>query len=410
MKMLWSMALTALAGLSALAFQGDGRLGGRVVDLKDEPVEGVELIFKSLQVPSFTETVVTKGNGNFVVNRVPQGPGTIEAKKDGYVNRTYDFIATRGTVRLTLRMVSETTTYESLGPQPKMSGTLEDTSGAPIADAEIRVYTEDLPSFQFETTTNAQGSFEAPSLENAEITVHARKEGYRDQLYRFTQPKSDYQLRNYRMQTMEEYYAEAGKEAPEKKEKTPEDMAIEMYNKAVEPYQNGDYALAENLAKQANGLDPNQEAAIKMLIFSNYRQNDWEEVLAFSEQFLAKNPEDENILNYALEAARRTKNKKKEASFTKALKKMTPETAETVFQDAITALNANDDDTARKHLMRVLELDPDYAEVYYELGKIDIRGGDLDAAVLNLKLFLKHAPKDHQLREEVTDLVVALSE
>ncbi len=404
----WSLLILIVASLSGLAFQGANSLRGRVLDLQDKPVSGVKLVVTSTQDASFSETLETKDNGSFVVPRVPMGPGTVTAEKTGHVSRTYEFTQERGSTRVIYRMVAEGLTYESLGPQPDISGVVEDTKGVPIPNVKIRVYSQDLPGFQKELETDGAGAFETPGLQNAEITVHAKKEGYRDQLYRFTQGKRGYKLRNYRMQTMEEYYAESGKEGP--KEKTPEDMAIDLYNKAVEPYKNNDFALAEKLAKQAIGLDPNQDAAVKMLIFSNYKQNDWKDVLAFSEQFLEKHPEDENILNYALEAARRVKDNTKETQLTQKLRKLKPETADTVFQDAVAALNADDDDGAKKHIARAIELDPNFPEPYYELGKIYIREGEFEKAVTNFKLFLKHAPKDHRLREEVTDLIVTLSE
>ena len=55
-------------------------------------------------------------------------------------------------------------------------------------------------------------------------------------------------------------------------------------------------------------------------------------------------------------------------------------------------------------------MDGNYAEAYNQLGRIFIREYEFEEAIKNLKIFLKKAPKDHAARQEVTDLIVTLSE
>ena len=408
-----TLAIFLAVGLGCFAFQArEGDVSGKILDLNDEPVAEVALVFTSKSNPDYKETAETKKNGSFLLRNAPVGEIVIEAAKAGHFPRTYSYEQEGGLVRVTFRMVAEGVTLESLGPQPMISGVVEDMDGNPIPDVDLRISSEDLPGFEKLVKTGPDGSFEAGSLTNAEIRVHAKKDGYRDQIYQFTQPKKDYRLKNYRMQTLEAYFAEQGKSMPGKKELTPEELAVTLYNQAVEPFKQKDYKQAEVLAQKAFELDPSQEAALKMLIYANHNLKDWDEVISYSEKYLAIKPDDANIIQYAREAARLGNKADKAKAFDSQLKKMgvEVETPELLYGEAISFLNANDDDQAKPILEKILKMNDKFADAYHELGKLYIREGEFEAAILNLKLFLKHAPKDHKSRGEVTDLIVMLAE
>jgi tetratricopeptide (TPR) repeat protein len=406
------LATIVLLGLAAWAQAPEGSVRGRILDLENNPIEGAKLVFTHEIEKSFREEVETSKNGSFSVRRIPSGPMTITATKEGHDDRKWEYTQEPGNVRLLYRMVPQGTTYASLGPQPNVSGTLVDTSGKGIPDADVRLSSVDLPDYEQILKTNGQGYFEAPGLANALVLVHARKEGYRDQLYQFDMQDKDYQVKDYRMQTLEEYFEEIG-EAPPEKKVSPEDLAIDFYNQAVEPFQNKDYDQAELFVAKALENNAELEPAIKMMVYINHGQQEWENSLSWAEKYLAMKPDDTGILQFAEEAARLSDNTAASEKYLLKLKDagiVKEKTIEDYVNDAVRAINAMDDETAKGILEKVLAKDANFPEAHMNMGMIYLREFEFEPPLRHLKLFLKHAPNNHPKRKEVTDLIVTLSE
>ncbi len=399
------------ASLLAFAWQlPEGDLSGKILDLQNNPVENVSLVFSHEHDPEFKLTTETNAAGAFVARNVKTGYVVVKASKEGYPSREFKYTQEGKKMRQIFRMSKEGTTYESLGPQPKLSGTLKDTSGNPLADANLKIYSDDLPGWEQIIKTDANGFFEAPSLENALVSIHANKEGYRDQIYQFDQEKSDYTVKDFKVQTLEEYFAEIGQEMPGKREMTPEEQAVDYYNKAVDPYKAKDYQQAKIFAKKSFDANPNQLETIKILVYSSYNLKEFKDSLFYAEKYLELKPGDEGMAQYARESARMTDDKALVKKYKEELKKSGALTPSSIYNDAVTAINGGNDEEGKKLLTEVIGMDASFAEAYNQLGKINIREGDFETAVSNFKLFLKNAPKDHQERQEITDLIVSLSE
>ena len=408
------MKFTALALLltSLAVMAQDGDLTGKIMTLEGDPVGGVKLVLTHETEASFSEEVETKKNGSFFVRNIPVGPVTITASKEGYTDRTYEHTQEMSRMRQNYIMVPEGTTYETLGKQPTLGGILENTQGEGVPDAEIRIFSDDLPGWEAFVKTDASGNFEGPSLRGAWVTLHARKEGWRDQMYRFEQGKSDYKVRKFTMQTMEEYFAESGVD-PASTEKTPEEKAIEFYNMAVDPYKNKDYEQAGMLIGKALENNPEMESALKMMVYINYNQNKYEEAITAADKLLAVLPDDVNVLQFAKESARLLKN---DDLVTKYKAKLTElgveekETADSIYNKAVEAINAENDEEARELLNKVIEMDPKHFMAYREMANTYIREYEFEDAVKYLKLFLQNAPKNHPDRKDVVDLIATLTE
>ena len=212
------------------------------------------------------------------------------------------------------------------------------------------------------------------------------------------------------LKTLDEVYAEMGIERPKEKEETPEEKATRLFNLAVEPYQQGSYADAENLAKQALENNPEMAEPMKLLVFSNLKTEDWPEVLMYAEMYLKKDPNDTNIMKAAAQAAELIGDKKKTKQWKGQLKDMGEISIESLWNDVVNHLNANDDAAAMAQIKEVLKMDDKYPLAYFEMGKIKIREYEFEDAILNLKLYLKYAKPDGKHRKEATDLIVTLSE
>ncbi len=398
-----------LASMNSLAFQFvQGSLNGIVVDLDDNPVPEVTLTFISESNPGNELVVVSKENGRYLT-RLPAGPVKLIATKEGYRPRNLEYVQRAEDMKINFRMVKDDLSVESLGPQPKIFGILKDSQGQPVEDMELTLTTELFPDLNRTVKSNKLGGWKLEGVKKVDFKLHVRKEGYRDVIHSFSQGEGPVEINDLKIQTLEEAYKELGIEPPKIK-LTPEDMAIDLYNSAVEPYQAKNFEEAERLAKEAVDMDPKQAAALKMLVYTNIELNDWGEVMGFANKYLELKPDDAGITQIALEAAKQTGQEEAAEKLTGKLRDMGVISADSLFNNGIDAINADDDETAKGILAEVVKLDPEFARAYYELGMIFIREGDFEAAVKNLKLFLKHAPADSQLREEATDLIVTLSE
>ena len=393
-----------------LAQLPEGDLAGKIQDFDGKGVAGVELVFTHENDPEFSLTTVTGDNGSFSARNVKVGYINIKATKAGYPERVFKYTQEGKRMRQTFHMVPEGTTYESLGEMPVVKGTIKDTKGNPIPETNLKIYSEDLPGWEKIIKTDANGYFETKSLRFALVNIHANKKGYRDQIYQYDQPKKDYTVKDFKLQTLEEYFAETGQEMPGKRELTPEELAVDYYNKAVEPYRSKDFEQAKVFALKSYEANPKQGEALKILVYSTYNLKDYKSTLKYAQAYLELHPGDANITQYASESARMTNDTKLVKQFKEELKASGNITAESVFNDAVIALNAGNDEEGKKLLNEAISMDGNMADAYNQLGKIFIREGDFDEAIKNFKIFLKKAPKNHKDRQEVTDLIVTLSE
>ncbi len=81
-----------------------------------------------------------------------------------------------------------------------------------------------------------------------------------------------------------------------------------------------------------------------------------------------------------------------------------------IFNEAVAAINDGDDPKAFKLLLEAETVDPNFARIYFELGKIKTREFEFEEAVKFLKKYLEVAEKDDQYRKEAEDLIVMLLE
>lgn len=409
----FGLCLTATA---AMAFQGAGRNGklvGRVLDLKGEGIEGatMKVVVEGVAIP-YEYEVETKKGGTYSFSRMPSGKTIVTISKEGFESGTYNYEGNQETKEMDFRMMLPGQSTEDLEAQPLVNGGVWTTSGEPLAEVNISMTSTSLPGFKREFTTGADGMFEVEGLAYASLEIYAKKEGYRDAIFRFTMNENPYAMKEaeFKMQTLEEAYKELGIEPPKPRELTAEEKAVDKYNEAIEPYQAGNWDAAKVLALQSYELDPKQEATLKMLTYIGVKQENWKDALKYSEEFLQVKPGDKNMMEVVAEAARLTGNTEKQAQYYEEVRQARGITPDSLYNEAVQAINANNDPLAKKRLEELLAMNDKYPDAYLQLGRISIREGDFDKGVEQLKLFLKYAPENHKERPEVTELVISFAE
>lgn len=393
---------------SVFAFQPPSvNMAGTILDLNGEPVADAKIHLTHKEGQKLDKVMKTKKSGRFNALSIPAGLINISVSKPGYQSQDFEFDLRPERKRAILRLIPEGKSSKDLGPQSSLSGQVVDSSGNGIPNVTLMFSSENLAGFEKKIETDENGTFKVEMLNEAIVKIHAQRSDYRDTIYLYFHPKNDYEIpaKDLAMQTLEEAYAELGEAAP-KKEMKPEAQAIELYNLAVGPYKEGKLDQAAGYALSALEKDPNQANATKMLVYIYSKKGDWANADKYVKSFLSQNPGDPGMTKYAEKIAHGLKNPG--AVVTSSSGGGT--SASGLFNKAVKALNANDDAKATTYLNQVLEKDNTYALAYYELGKVFIREFDFDKAIYNLKLYLKHAPKDHKYRNEATDLIVSLSE
>lgn len=390
----------------ALAFQPPKvNMTGVILDLQGQPVDDASITIVHKEGEKFEKTLESKGSGKFNLLNVPAGLLDITVSKQGYQTNTYEFDLRPERKRAVLRLIPDAQTVADLGPQTKISGQVVDSQGLGIPNVSLNISSKNLPGFEKEITTNESGEFETEALDWAVVKIHARRTDYRDSIYLYYHTDSDTRLPvgDLKMQTLEEAYAELGDDAP-RREMKPEAQAIELYNLAVGPYQEGNFDQATEYALKALELDPKQTAAMQMLVYIHAKQGDLVSAKKYADTFLAEKPGDPGMTKYAEQIEKGLKNP------AGAVTSSDGDSAQSYFNKAIDAINANDDGTATNLLKKAIEKDEAFALAHFELGKIFVREFEFEKAIAELKLYLKYAPKDHKLRKEATDLIVTLSE
>lgn len=405
------MIMLAFAGVTTFAFQTQGRgsLNGVTLDLDGNPVPNVELVVTNINNPSDVRTATSNEDGKFTLRSMMGGMYEITATKEGYRSQPMRYNQrAMGPTAVDFLMVAEGASLDGLGEQAKISGKVIDTQGNPLEDVTINFTTELFPQYKQTVTTDANGEFSGvPGVNRSIVQAYLKKEDYRDVIHQFSMEAEDITIDTLTMQTLDEAYAELGIKNPKK---TPEDQAIELYNQAVTPFQNKDWEVAERLAREALELNTDLDQAVKMLAYTNYNSQDWKEAVFYANQLLEKTPEDKDIMMLAMDAAVRAKDNQTIAKLNKKMEDMGMVDAESVYNQAVEALNANDDERGKALLEKVLDMNDKFADAYYHMGMILIREAEFESAVSNLKLFLKHAPENDKKRQEATDLIITLSE
>jgi len=407
MRILILSALALTAGLAA-AQQATGYFN--IVDGDGFPIPQVNAhITMDEHDVDFERT--TNRAGQFKILGLQIGTVKVTLTRDGYQTRTCTYNQSEKQQRVALLMLKDGVTPADIKRRPTLEGVIENTSGEPLEGVTVTVTTEGIDSFEETAVTNASGEWEVEALYNIIAKLSVKKEGYRDILFTWNIYTDDEKVRPpLKMQTLEEAYAELGIENPKNREKTPKEKAIDLYNLAVDPYRNENWDQAEKYAEEAIELDPEMDNTLRMLVWINQKQEDWEKVLTYGSRYLEKSTENENIYKVTLIAAERLGNTAKIEELKSMGMSQGLINPSDLFNQAVDALNNMNDEKATGLLNQVLEMDETFARAYYELGKIKVREFEFEEAVKYLRTFLKHAPKDDPLRKEAEDLIITLLE
>jgi Tfp pilus assembly protein PilF len=175
--------------------------------------------------------------------------------------------------------------------------------------------------------------------------------------------------------------------------KSDAELAIEEFNQALVLVQEGKQAEALLKLDRASELDDTIYEPVQAKAQICFDQGKFDEALSLFQKAMALGST-EGSNDYFLSEIYRAKGDeaKAEEYSKKYLAEADDLSVDLLYNMAVQALNKNDDEAAKGHLLKIVEKDPQYADAHRELGYIFIRGGENAKAKEHFQRYLELAP------------------
>lgn len=182
------------------------------------------------------------------------------------------------------------------------------------------------------------------------------------------------------------------------------DPVVEAYNTGASLANEGKDAEALAKFEEAVAAKPDMTAAHIAIAKVALRLKQPDRAITAAKKVMEITGEDDPRMYGVLFDAYTAKGDK--AAAAEAKKKM-PANAPALFNDAAKAINANKDSEAEVLLKQAVEVDPSFAQAYYELGMIYVRAGKSAPAKENLEKYISLDPngKDVSTAKEMLKYV-----
>lgn len=280
--------------------------------------------------------------------------------------------------------------------EARLTGTVVDPTGKPLADVKITVVAMEQKTFQEEFKSDAKGRF-AIFLLTGTIPYKFifQKEGfatYEEIIKLKLVPE-----KNERTFTLGTGVVAGGGGAPVA------DPAVAAYNAGVTLFNEGKDDEAEAKFLEAVTAKPDLSAGYSALTKIYARKKNWPTVIEYGTKALGYDPEDAGVLSLMVEAYDKTGDKAKAAEY----RKKAPANPTWLFNEAAKMINAGKDKDAEPLLAQAVEADPEFAVAHYELGMLYVRLGDSPHAREHLNRYLELEPtgKDAPTAKEMLKYV-----
>jgi tetratricopeptide (TPR) repeat protein len=271
--------------------------------------------------------------------------------------------------------------------QGRILATVVDTSGAPVAGAQV-VLTRPGTSYKQDKKTDNKGTVTLIVLDaTQEYLIHLEKEGFTPYEEK-VKPKLEDTLRvTYTLEP-------AAKATPAAL--SGENQAVTAYNEGVTKLQAGDKAAAIPHFEEAEKLNPKLPEAPAILAELYLDQGKNAEAVAAAERYLALKPNDARGLSVEYDAYLALGDTAKADVALEALIQAAPghDTAVRLLNKGVKLFNDAKVEDASKIFERVLTIDPTLAKTHYMLGLSYANSGETEKAKEHLAKFLEMAPND----------------
>jgi tetratricopeptide (TPR) repeat protein len=166
------------------------------------------------------------------------------------------------------------------------------------------------------------------------------------------------------------------------------DPAVAAFNEGADLANNGKDAEAIAKFEEAVTLKPELTAGYIALTKLYARTSNWKMVIDRGNKVLEISPDETDVIAAMATAYEKTGDKAKAAEF----KAKVPKDASAVFNEAAALINKGKTGEAEPLLKQAIQIDPSFAEAYYELGMLYAGQSKNTLAKENLNKYLELAP------------------
>ncbi len=391
--------LALVLGVPGLALaESQGRLIGKVVDEKGDPIKGVTVTSTSPSVQGYKDEDTTDKRGIFkfdfpelnVVYR-------LKFEKIGFATFETD---------VTWQLVGTAHREYTMHP-----GSMVEAGGAPVAstsNAAIKAYNAGIAAYKAQDNAQAIADFKQavehdPKLYQAWAALSVAY--FQDGNYQETVDAAEKAIA---LGSTNEVMLRARWEAYDKlgdKDKAAaalEDMkkaanaaaeAKNIYNQGVELFKTGDKEEALAKFQDAANLDPSLQDAQEAVATTALELKHYQQAATAAEHILQEDPGNDQALRIRYNAYLGLGDKDKLMDALEGLAAANPDVArQGMLKLAYDAYDANDMAKARERFAKVVEFFPDQAEAHYVLALTEVNLGQKDDAIKNLEAYLRLAP------------------
>ena len=270
----------------------------------------------------------------------------------------------------------------------RVTGKVMNTKGEGIPGVKINITQKDSTQYSKEIVSEADGSFEVSFTDGTKVYLFVLSvDGYLG-FKEDVKPKIFASMEhNFTLKTREE--VEKAQQAEEMK-KNPH---LAFFEQGRQAYLAGDMAAARQAFEECLKAKPDYTKVYVFLADIDLKEGKLDEAMAKAEKVLDASKEEKVIALRILVNANQKKGKKDKAQeYQKLLETLEPESAEALYNKAVEFLNKKDDAGAKPLLEKAVQVNPEFADSFYELGFIYLREGDMAKSKSTFESFLKLVP------------------
>jgi len=286
---------------------------------------------------------------------------------------------------LAIVLVILSSTYVQAQAKGRMSATVVDKGGNPVAQVLVTVTTESLPRFVQTITTNKKGKF-LLSIQDATLIylLTFEKEGYSTLKQPVKVPIGDISFETFEMPSLQEIRVQVeipaviGEGAPRKIK----DPALAAYNEGVMATRAGDLDLALEKLLEATERREDWAMALSTLALVRLERHEYSEAAAAAENTIELAPDDFKALNVRYKAYVALDDSGKIEDARRALHNAgeAGDAARRVFNEGVGLLEQGEAARAQARFNEALALDPALKPAHNALVNLLFQSGDYQSA------------------------------
>jgi tetratricopeptide (TPR) repeat protein len=277
----------------------------------------------------------------------------------------------------------------------RISGTVVDTDGQPIAGVTITITTPDSERFEVVKTTNQKGKVTL-SFGNVEwqYEIRLEKGGFQTKGEPLPLTAGGTVKAQWTLVPKSAAAADAG--AVEAGGGGGGGRVVRTFNEGVEAQRMGDLDLAVAKYRQAAEMDPELAAPHTALAGVASIREDWETAAAEAEAAIAVDPEDVRAMQIRFDAYRHLGQEARASEAAAALREVgdLDAAAARIFNEGVDAYTAGNLAIAQSKFQQVIQLSPDMVAPYVALAQISLTQGSPAEALAMAQSALEREPDD----------------